>query len=139
MFNLNMVDGIVGAVKTLAAPIVDHFKHKREMKEMERKTDLDIQKAKAQSALHMVEQGQDYSQVWETKSIDNSGWKDEYWTIIISVPLILCFVPGMDVYVVQGFKALHGTPDWYRWAVGIAIGSAFGVRKITQAVKKWKK
>jgi len=69
---------------------------------------------------------------WEGKSIDNSGWKDEFWTIVLSIPLIGVFFPGwVDVFI-AGFEALERTPEWYRWAVAVAIGSAFGVRKFAE-------
>jgi uncharacterized membrane protein len=135
---LNIVNGIVGAVKTLAAPVIDHFEHKRKLKEIEKEAQVEIKKARAKNAIHLAQKGQDHSHEWERKSLENSGWKDEYWTIILSVPMILCFIPGMDQYITAGFESLRQTPEWYRWAAGIAIGSAFGVRKFTQAVKGWK-
>ena len=58
-----------------------------------------------------------------------TSWKDEYWTIILSIPMIGCFIPKVAPYILDGFKVLQETPDWYKAAVGLAIGAAFGYRK----------
>ena len=40
----------------------------------------------------------------------------------------MSFIPSMDVYVVSGFSALAGTPEWYQNMLMVAIGAAFGVQ-----------
>ncbi|MBN46883.1 MAG: hypothetical protein CMH23_10470 [Methylophaga sp.] len=56
---------------------------------------------------------------WEKIQAKNAGdsWKDEYWTVVLSIPVILCF-----------FVALSSTPDWYQYLIGAAILSGFGIR-----------
>jgi hypothetical protein len=58
-----------------------------------------------------------------------TSWKDEYLTILLSIPFILCFVPGCAEYVGEGFKALKdNTPEWYQWAfLGVVVAS-FGLK-----------
>jgi len=63
---------------------------------------------------------------WNINAQNNSGWKDEWFTIILSIPMVMCFVPGLADYVQAGFAALETTPMWYQSAVGIAISSSFG-------------
>jgi hypothetical protein len=69
---------------------------------------------------------------WDLSQADASrySWKDEFWTILLAVPVVMVFVPGLEPYVTQGFTALEILPDWYKAAVGIAIGAAFGHKKI---------
>ncbi|MBW2599922.1 MAG: hypothetical protein JRC60_07600 [Deltaproteobacteria bacterium] len=64
--------------------------------------------------------------------------KDEWFTIILSIPAIMCFIPGLATYVERGFEALSGCPDWYKWAFMVAVASSFGYRKIADfmALKK---
>ena len=57
------------------------------------------------------------------------SWKDEWFTILLSIPAILAFIPGAVGYVEQGFKALNGMPDWYKAAFGLAVAASFGYRK----------
>lgn len=67
---------------------------------------------------------------WEKIQAKNAGdsWKDEYWTVVLSIPVILCFVPFMVEYIEAGFVALSSTPDWYQYLIGAAILSSFGIR-----------
>ena len=41
-----------------------------------------------------------------------SAWKDEWLTILCSIPLILAFVPGMEEVVANGFAQLNAMPEW---------------------------
>jgi hypothetical protein len=65
---------------------------------------------------------------WERAMAQASetSWKDELWTIFFVVILTLSFVPGMDVYVKQGFSNIAELPDWFGYAVMLAISAAFG-------------
>jgi hypothetical protein len=50
---------------------------------------------------------------WDVEAIKGSkeSWKDEYLTILFSIPLLLCFLPFTVEYVERGFAALAMTPD----------------------------
>ena len=67
---------------------------------------------------------------WEAIQAENSGhsWKDEFWTIILSIPLVLCFIPEYVTYIEEGFVALESMPEFYQYWLGIAILTSFGVR-----------
>ena len=56
------------------------------------------------------------------------SWKDEYWTIILSIPMILCFFPDMVPHIKAGFAALKGMPDWYQNVLMLSISASFGYR-----------
>jgi len=57
-----------------------------------------------------------------------NSWKDEWFVIVLSIPLILAFVPGAEGWVDRGFEQLSKAPDWYFYSLGIAISASFGVR-----------
>jgi hypothetical protein len=57
-----------------------------------------------------------------------SSWKDEFFVIVLSIPLILCWIPGAEGWVDRGFEQLNKAPDWYFYSLGIAISASFGVR-----------
>lgn len=57
------------------------------------------------------------------------SWKDEFYVLVFSTPLIMSFVPGLDVYVGRGFAVLGTTPEWYQWALAIMVSASFGYRK----------
>lgn len=70
----------------------------------------------------------EWDQLW-AKQAEHS-WKDEWFTILVSIPLVLAFFPsGRDV-VTKGFAALEAMPVWYQITLGVVVGAAFGYRKL---------
>ena|SRR6056300_421581 len=61
-----------------------------------------------------------------------SSWKDEWLTILFSIPLILAFVPGMEEVVANGFARLNEMPEWYQYSLGVIVAASFGVRSATK-------
>ena len=61
-----------------------------------------------------------------------SSWKDEWLTILFSIPLILAFTPGMEDLVRNGFQQLEQMPEWYQYSLGIIVAASFGVRSATK-------
>jgi hypothetical protein len=102
-----------------------------ENKKIETETKVAIKRAHATAAIDRAAAGQAEEIQWNVKNTENAkgSWKDEFWTIVLAIPLILCFIPGMDTYVAAGFEAISNTPDWYQVAVALAISASFGYRK----------
>lgn len=75
---------------------------------------------------------------WEAMAGQNAAnsWLDEFWTIVLSIPLILAFFPNLQPFVAEGFTALEEVPEWYRWAVLAAISFAFARKKLPD-FKSW--
>ena len=62
-----------------------------------------------------------------------SSWKDEWLTIIFSVPLVLSFCGDWGRGVVSdGFEALATMPEWYQYTLGVIVAASFGVRSATK-------
>lgn len=89
-----------------------------------------IEEAKAAAIVHMAASAQEHEQNWERILVSQSSndWKDEFWTIIVSIPLVLAFIPGLAHYVGMGFDNLENVPDWYLTVVGAAVSFAFARR-----------
>jgi len=108
--------------------VVEHLNLKRKLKaEIELETlrgKAEYERAKTQRASES--EGRDHE--WELESIKNSGWKDEWVLIILSIPMVLSFIPQTQPYVVLGFEALEGTPTWYRITVASIYLATFGLR-----------
>ena len=126
---------IFGAIKMVAAPITQVVTGWQARKTVKLEGDLAVAKAVTDARIEKVKTGQAADIAWEKTSLDQSGWKDEYWTIILSIPMVMCFIPGLVVYVERGFAVLQETPKWYRYVIGIAIGSAFGGRSVANFMK----
>jgi len=71
---------------------------------------------------------------WDIEGIKNTkgSWKDEYLTILFSIPLLLCFLPFTVDYVERGFEALSKTPDWYKYTLGVIVSASFGIKGATK-------
>ena len=72
---------------------------------------------------------------WERIMAQGSqtSWKDEWLTILFSIPLVLVFLgdTGRDI-VANGFAALETMPDWYQYTLGVIVAASFGVRSATK-------
>ena len=102
---------------------------------------VDTRKAKAQQKLVKIEAETEIvkQQIkgeidWDVEAIKGSkeSWKDEYLTILFSIPLLLCFLPFTVEYVERGFAALAMTPDWYKYTLGLIVSASFGIKGATQ-------
>ncbi len=81
---------------------------------------------RAKTARAEASEGRDHE--WELESIRNSGWKDEWVLILLSIPLVLVFIPSTQDIVKVGFENLEATPDWYRWMTMVIFSAIYGVR-----------
>ena len=72
---------------------------------------------------------------WERLMAQGSqnSWKDEWLTILFSVPLILSFCGEWGRKITEdGFAALQTMPDWYQYTVGVIVAASFGIRSATK-------
>lgn len=114
------------------SPLIDHFGKMgnaylaRKRVEAEGKVKVAIARAEAEATVAVKKLEAETE--WERTMADGSrySWKDEWWTIVLSVPLLLCFVPPAIPYLEDGFNILSQLPEWYGIAVGLAISAAFG-------------
>ena len=110
----------------------DWLKDRRVRKQAKLESDLKLNEAKTTAMIKQMETQQTADIAWENLSIQNNGWKDEWFTVLLSIPMILCFIPGGAQYVKAGFDALNeSTPEWYQYAFLVAVASAFGFKKLT--------
>ena len=75
----------------------------------------------------------EWNQAWAEGA--QKSWKDEWLTILVSIPLILAFTGYEDV-VQRGFEALEAMPSYYKTAVGVVFAASFGVQSVTKMFKK---
>ena len=93
---------------------------------------VEEKKAKHQAKMSVIQNDAD----WESKMAAASGnsWKDEFWTLVLSVPVfmvgyaIIANDVSVIVRVAEGFEALNKLPEWYQYLLFIAISSSFGIR-----------
>lgn len=106
-------------IKGLASPVLGYFTKRSEHKTEIKKKQID-----------RVMKADDSLAEWETIQAEGGrhSWKDEFWTIVLAIPAIGCFIPGGDKYMIAGFEAMALMPDFYQYWLGVAVLTAFGIR-----------
>jgi hypothetical protein len=104
----SLIDGVVGLFKG---------KQERKLK-------------KTEGIIERIERSDNKVAEWEKIQAEGSksSWKDEFWTVILAIPLVLCFFPDTVIYIERGFEALEQMPDYYKAWLALAISAAFAVR-----------
>lgn len=125
-----LLEPLVGLIKE---PIVEWQKRKTievelESKILDRQHELNLKKIDI--AFELAKQGQQIEADWDTNAQNDAklSWKDEYLTILFSIPLVLAFIPATQEAILVGFATLEQTPDWYMLMVTGIVASAFGLR-----------
>ena len=96
------------------------------------KNKAEEKQAKHKAKMTMIENDAD----WEAKMAEASkdSWKDEYFTIALSSPIIFIgYAVGVDdptiiTRVEEGFAALSRLPEWYQYLLVLAVSSSFGIK-----------
>lgn len=106
--------------KTLEVEIQD--------KDKERNHEINLKKIDV--ANELAKQGIQIEADWDTNAQQDmkTSWKDEYLTILFSIPLILAFFPSTQESILKGFETLNKTPDWYMMLVMGIVAAVFGLR-----------
>ena len=80
---------------------------------------------------------------WEAKVADatSNSWKDEWFAIILSMPLIaVAYSVAMDNPAVierlnAAFDTLNTLPEWYQYLLFVAVTSSFGIKGADKIMK----
>jgi hypothetical protein len=56
------------------------------------------------------------------------SWKDEYILVLMSIPIIMAFIPPLVPYVREGFAVIDTMPEWYKWSWMGIVTATFGLR-----------
>ena len=122
---MSIVTTLLGS---LGGKVVEAIDKRGQRKHDEMAQKLEIEKLRHTKQIELIQQGQQLDNAWELEQIKNSGWKDEFVLIVISTPLIMAFIPSMQPYVTEGFKALEQLADYYRWLILSVFAAIYGIR-----------
>lgn len=101
----------------------------RKVMKLQHKTTMERIKIEGTETRALMDKEQEVAWDKHMSAGSMTSWKDEFWTIVLAIPMIGCFIPKLAPHIMKGFEVLQQTPDWYKAAVGLAIGAAFGYRK----------
>ena len=118
----------------LIGPIADLAGTWMSGKVEEKKAQSATKVAKAQAEAIVMQKKATGEIDWDLEMAKGSqpSWKDEWLTILFSIPLILAFIPGMEDLVRNGFQQLEQMPEWYQYSLGVIVAASFGVRSATK-------
>tara|TARA_R110000824_G_scaffold151776_5_gene322805 strand:+ start:126 stop:509 length:384 start_codon:yes stop_codon:yes gene_type:complete len=96
-------------------------------------TGAKVAKAKAEAVIMEKKATGEIDWDLEMAKGSQNSWKDEWLTILFSVPLVLAFCGEWGRQVVtDGFNALEAMPEYYRYTLGIIVSASFGTRAATK-------
>jgi hypothetical protein len=122
-----MLTALIGPIANLAGTWLDG-------KVEEKKAQSATKVAKAQAEAVVMQKKVTGEIDWDLEMAkgSQSSWKDEWLTILFSLPLVLAFIPGMEEIVANGFTQLEAMPEWYQYSLGVIVAASFGVRSATR-------
>jgi len=123
-----MLSSILGPVGNLASSWMENKTEAQRGKTA-------ISRAKAEAEATVMVSAATSTADWERIMAKGSqdSWKDEWLTILFSIPLILAFCGDFGrITVAAGFSALEIMPDWYQYTLGVIVSASFAVRSATK-------
>ena len=118
---------LIGPVAKIASTWVEG-----RVKKVEAKTRMKVAEAEAKAVIMEKKVTGEIDWDIEMAKSSDGSWKDEWLTILFSIPLILAFIPGMEEVVKNGFAQLQSMPEWYQYSLGVIVAASFGVRSATK-------
>ena len=127
-----MIQALIGPISGLVSSWMDK-------KTEEQRGKSAIAKAKAEAEAQVMVSAATSTAEWERLMAkgSQSSWKDEWLTILFSIPLVLAFCGDWGRQVVaEGFAALEAMPDYYQYTLGVIVSASFGVIAATKFFMK---
>lgn len=115
-------------VSGLISPVVNYFNTRQQLSAQEAANKLAFLKAVGDRQAQLVSQGLAADATWELESIKAGQQYRGFELYVISVPIIMCFIPGGAAYVDAGFKAIAQTPNWFQLTFMVLFFANYGVR-----------
>ena len=105
----------------------------QERKTIKAQGKVDIEKAVVAGKIKQVQSMTDSEAKYDIVAAEGMkhSWKDEWFTVLLSIPVIMCFIPypPLQDQVRVGFLILkEHTPEWYQYCFIGAIVASFGLK-----------
>ena len=117
-------------INTVGGGILDTIKGNQAAKQAIAAKELEC-KLKAMDAQHELDvANQKATTDYDLAALQGqaTSWKDEYLTILMSLPVIGSFLPSVQDYVVRGWDYLGKAPIWFQTSFIGVIAATFGLR-----------
>ena len=127
----DMFQALIGPIASLAGSFVEGQVSKQKAK-------ATLAQTEAEAKAEIMKTAATHDSKWELIMAEStkSSIKDEIVTVIILIPVILVFIPGMEEVVKNGFDRLNELPDWYQYLVFLVCSAALGIKGLDKFRKK---
>lgn len=129
---MEMLTALIGPITQIAGTWLEG-----KVEKTKAETGAKVAKAKAEATI--MEKKATGEIDWDLAMAEGSkhSWKDEWITVLFSVPLILAFCGDWGREIVQeGFTALQAMPEWYQYSLGLIVAASLGMRGATKMFGK---
>lgn len=125
-----MWTALIGPVAELAGTFL-----RGKIDKQKAKSTVEVAEAEAKAAI--MKEAATHDSKWEIIMAESTkgSWKDELVTVVVLIPCVLAFVPGMEDVVKSGFQRLEELPSWYQNLLLLVCTAAVGLR----GLDKWRK
>ena len=124
-----MFQALIGPISELAGSFMQSQIEKQKAK-------ATLAQTKAAAEAEIMKTAATHDSKWEIIMAQGTqkSWKDDLVTVVILIPTILVFIPGMEDIVKNGFERLNELPEWYTYLLFLTVSAALGIR----GLDKWK-
>ena len=126
-----MFQALIGALASLAGSIVEGQVSKQ-------KANATLAQTEAEAKAEIMKTAATHDSKWELIMAEStkSSLRDEIVTVVVLIPVILVFIPGMEEVVKNGFDRLNELPEWYTYLVFLVCSAALGIKGVDKFRKK---
>jgi hypothetical protein len=124
---------IFEVVKSVLGLGAGALERRARLKEIKLESQAKVEVARAEAEISRLNKLIDAEANWDAEAVRqmSTSWKDEYLTILLSLPMIIAFLgPWGRQTVSEGFDAIANAPEWYKVAFLVTIAASFGIRTI---------
>lgn len=119
----SLITGVFGGV-------VDIFKGSQELKKVKEEGRISIERAKTEGQIAKMQAQHKAETDYDVEALRQQqySWKDEWLTLVFTLPFICSFIPGIQEYVAQGWTYIPSVEQWYPILLVGIVASTFGLR-----------
>src|SRR5690606_38587130 len=126
--NFRMQDLTFDWIKTIIATESEASQARQAHKRMDMIAAIQQDIATLEANAKAIADGREADTRWELASIQNSGWKDELWSLVFAAVFVGSFLPGVQDHVQVGIQQITSYPEWFRFLFSSIVLAAFGIR-----------
>lgn len=118
-----MWTALISPIASLASSVIEGQISKQKAK-------ATLAQTEAESKAEIMRTAATHDSKWELIMAEStkSSLRDEFVTLVVLIPVIMVFIPGMEEVVKNGFDRLNELPEWYQYLVYIVCLSALGLK-----------